>query len=69
MKRFEFVCALVMVLNFGVQAFYFEQRTPIKQLPSMALMLLTLILLLVSFILLYWFAGKFYWQCCFGWRN
>jgi hypothetical protein len=51
MKKLKLLCLFAVISNFAVQTWFFEQRTPIKQLPSMALLLLMLILLVVSFIL------------------
>jgi hypothetical protein len=51
MKTLKLLCLFAVISNFAVQTWFFEQRTPTKQLPSMALSLLTLILLVISFIL------------------
>jgi len=51
MKKFRFICLSVVILNFIVQLYFCEQRTNIKQLFSMATLLLVMMWLLASFVL------------------
>jgi hypothetical protein len=50
MKKLKFICLFAVVLNFVVQTFFYEQRTGIKQLLSMATLLSMFMLLLISFV-------------------
>src|ERR1700733_9502958 len=51
MKNFSRICLFAVIINFVVQTFFFEQRTGIKQLLSMAALLFVFLLLLISFAL------------------
>lgn len=51
MKILKSLCFFATILNFSIQAYFYEQRTALKQLAAMGVLGLFFVLILVSFIL------------------